>query len=68
MTRRAALDELRREGQARVKRLHEIAKEDSGWRLRDSDDPGTICLLAMVGWRLEHARIHQAHASQEADP
>ncbi|MFC3836874.1 chromosome segregation SMC family protein [Paracoccus rhizosphaerae] len=34
MTRRAALDELRREANARVKRLQEIAKEESGWRLR----------------------------------
>ncbi|WP_265501828.1 chromosome segregation SMC family protein [Paracoccus beibuensis] len=34
MTRRAALDELRREANARLKRLQEIAKEDSGWRLR----------------------------------
>ncbi|MFN3526633.1 MAG: AAA family ATPase, partial [Paracoccus sp. (in: a-proteobacteria)] len=34
MTRRAALDELRREANARIKRLQEIAKEDSGWRLR----------------------------------
>ncbi|SNT72902.1 AAA family ATPase [Paracoccus seriniphilus] len=34
MTRRAALDELRRDGTARVKRLQEIAKEESGWKLR----------------------------------
>ncbi|AUH33709.1 AAA family ATPase [Paracoccus tegillarcae] len=34
MTRRGALDELRREGNARIKRLQEIAKEESGWRLR----------------------------------
>ncbi len=34
MTRRAALDELRREANARLKRLQEIAKEESGWRLR----------------------------------
>ncbi|MBO9456672.1 AAA family ATPase [Paracoccus sp. R12_1] len=34
MTRRAALDELRREGNARIKRLQEIAKEESGWKLR----------------------------------
>ncbi|MFN3276693.1 MAG: chromosome segregation protein SMC, partial [Paracoccus sp. (in: a-proteobacteria)] len=34
MTRRAALDELRREANARIKRLQDIAKEDSGWRLR----------------------------------
>lgn len=34
MTRRAALDELRREGNARQKRLQEIAKEESGWKLR----------------------------------
>ncbi|MDB6176817.1 chromosome segregation protein SMC [Paracoccus sp. Z330] len=34
MTRRAALDELRRDGNARLKRLQEIAKEESGWKLR----------------------------------
>jgi chromosome segregation protein len=34
MTRRAALDELRREGNARLKRLQEIMKEESGWQLR----------------------------------
>ena len=34
LTRRGALDELRREGTARVKRLQEVAREDSGWRLR----------------------------------
>ena len=34
LSRRSALDELRREGNARVKRLQEIAKEDSGWRHR----------------------------------
>ncbi|MCQ0970880.1 AAA family ATPase [Paracoccus sp. TK19116] len=34
MSRRSALDELRREGNARVKRSQEIAKEVSGWRLR----------------------------------
>ncbi|MFV0383022.1 AAA family ATPase [Paracoccus sp. (in: a-proteobacteria)] len=34
MTRRAALDELRREGNARVRRLQEITKEESGWKLR----------------------------------
>ena len=34
LTRRGALDELRRDGAARVKRLQEITKESSGWRLR----------------------------------
>ena len=34
MTRRGALEELRREAQARTKRQQEIAKEESGWRLR----------------------------------
>jgi chromosome segregation protein len=34
MTRRGALDELRREANARLKRMQEIAKEESGWRLR----------------------------------
>ncbi len=34
MSRRATLDELRREGNARTRRLQEIAKEESGWRMR----------------------------------
>ena len=34
MTRRAALDELKREANARTRRLQEIAKEESGWKLR----------------------------------
>ncbi|MDO5642757.1 MAG: chromosome segregation protein SMC, partial [Paracoccus sp. (in: a-proteobacteria)] len=34
MTRRGALDELKREANARTRRLQEIAKEDSGWKLR----------------------------------
>ncbi|MDO5605030.1 MAG: AAA family ATPase [Paracoccus sp. (in: a-proteobacteria)] len=34
MARRAALDELKRDANARTKRLQEIAKEESGWRLR----------------------------------
>ncbi|CAM3382462.1 AAA family ATPase [Paracoccus nototheniae] len=34
MTRRAALDEAQRDGQARDKRLQEIAKEAAGWQLR----------------------------------
>ncbi|MFV0409753.1 MAG: chromosome segregation SMC family protein [Paracoccus sp. (in: a-proteobacteria)] len=34
MTRRGALDELRREANARTRRLQEIAKEESGWKLR----------------------------------
>ena len=34
MARRAAHDEIRREGEARTRRRQEIAKEISGWRLR----------------------------------
>ena len=34
LTRRAALDDLRREATARTKRLQEIATEESGWMLR----------------------------------
>lgn len=33
--------------------------------MRDSDDPGTVCLLAMVHWRL-HAKGCGAHAHQHA--
>lgn len=43
--------------------------------IRDSDDPGTVCLLAMVHWRLtasgcsshEHATHHTHEASGAAD-
>ncbi|MFD1797744.1 AAA family ATPase [Paracoccus aurantiacus] len=34
MTRRGALDELKRDANARTRRLQEIAKEESGWTLR----------------------------------
>lgn len=34
MSRRSALDEVRREGNARTKRLQEIVKEEASWRLR----------------------------------
>ncbi|WBU61576.1 chromosome segregation protein SMC [Paracoccus albus] len=34
MTRRSALDELKREANARTRRLQEIAKEESGWKQR----------------------------------
>ena len=34
MTKRAAHDELRREGEARLRRAQEVTKELSGWRLR----------------------------------
>ncbi|EYD72877.1 hypothetical protein Rumeso_04753 [Rubellimicrobium mesophilum DSM 19309] len=37
-------------------------------RLRDSDDPGTTCLLSMVGWRMEQVRAHRTHASHGAHP
>nr|WP_010391936.1 AAA family ATPase [Paracoccus sp. TRP] len=40
LTRRGALEELRREANARIRRLQEIAKEESGWRLR-LDQAGT---------------------------
>ncbi|MDO5529189.1 MAG: chromosome segregation protein SMC, partial [Paracoccus sp. (in: a-proteobacteria)] len=34
LSRRSALDELRREANARTRRLQEITKEESGWKLR----------------------------------
>jgi hypothetical protein len=40
--------------------------------LRDSDDPGTICVLAMVHWRLtasacgDHSHAHHNHQLQGA--
>jgi hypothetical protein len=35
--------------------------------LRDSDDPGTLCLLAMVHWRLtvSGCGAHDLHSSQQ---
>lgn len=40
--------------------------------LRDSDDPGTICLLAMVHWRLTvkgcEAHSHSHHHAAGAHP
>ncbi|MDF3604959.1 AAA family ATPase [Paracoccus sp. DMF-8] len=46
MTRRSGLDELRREGNARTKRLQEIATEESGWRLRLEQAGGRAAELA----------------------
>ena len=34
ITRRGALDELKREANARTRRMQEITKEESGWKLR----------------------------------
>ncbi len=38
--------------------------------LRDSDDPGTVCLLAMVHWRLtaKACGAHAHHHSHEGAP
>lgn len=46
MSRRSALEELRREGNARIKRLQEISKEESGWRLRLDQAGGRAAELA----------------------
>ncbi|ARJ69534.1 chromosome segregation protein SMC [Paracoccus contaminans] len=46
LTRRGALDELRREGAARARRLHEIAREDEGWRARLDQADGRAAELA----------------------
>jgi hypothetical protein len=35
--------------------------------LRDTDDPGTVCLLAMVHWRLTVRGCHE-HSSVEPAP
>ncbi|SDE56931.1 chromosome segregation protein [Paracoccus isoporae] len=62
MTRRGALDELRREGNARTKRLQEIAKEESGWKLR-LEQAGTRA--AELNARLEEAQRELAEAETE---
>ncbi len=46
MSKRAALDELRREGEARTKRRQEITKEVSGWRHRLETAEKRICELS----------------------
>jgi len=64
MTRRGALDELKREATARIRRLQEIAKEDSGWRLR-LDQAGTRAAELVA--RREHAadELEAAEAQPE---
>ena len=32
-------------------------------RLRDSAEPGTVCLISMLEWRLAAARTHAGHGS-----
>ncbi|MFC3527722.1 chromosome segregation SMC family protein [Paracoccus mangrovi] len=63
MTRRGALDELRREANARLRRSQEIAKEESGWRLR-LDQAGTRA--AELSARREQAALDLEEA--EAQP
>jgi chromosome segregation protein len=55
MTRRAALDELRREGEARVKRRQEATKELSGWKHR----------LETAGRRMAELAERRAEAEEE---
>ncbi|MDM7463315.1 MAG: hypothetical protein P3W95_006650, partial [Tepidimonas taiwanensis] len=62
MTRRAALDELRRAGQARLKRQQEIAREQSGWRLR-LEQAGTRA--AELASRRDAARDELAEAQDQ---
>ena len=57
MTRRSALDELRREGNARTKRLQQIATEESGWRLR----------LEQAGTRAAELAARRDGSAQELD-
>ncbi|NBZ87216.1 chromosome segregation protein SMC [Stagnihabitans tardus] len=55
MTRRASLDELRREGEARVKRRQEAQKELSGWKHR----------LETAGRRMAELTERRAEAEEE---
>ncbi|MGB5556934.1 MAG: chromosome segregation protein SMC, partial [Paracoccaceae bacterium] len=55
MSRRSAHDELRREGEARVRRSQEVKKEVSGWRLR----------LETAGKRI--AELGERKAASEAE-
>ncbi|WJS84917.1 chromosome segregation protein SMC [Paracoccus sp. TOH] len=64
LTRRGALDELRREANARLKRLQEIAKEESGWRLR-LDQAGTRAAELAARRDGSAADLEQAEAQPE---
>ncbi|MFC3570934.1 AAA family ATPase, partial [Paracoccus simplex] len=64
LTRRGALDELRREANARLKRLQEIAKEESGWRLR-LDQAGTRAAELAARRDGSAADLEQAEAEAE---
>ncbi len=55
MAKRSAHDELRREGDARMKRRQEITKEISGWRLR----------LENAGKRIAELEARKAEAEEE---
>ncbi|WP_347266686.1 AAA family ATPase [Paracoccus sp. (in: a-proteobacteria)] len=57
MTRRGALEELRREAAARSRRLQEIAREESGWRLR----------LDQAGQRAEELAARREDAAADLD-
>ncbi|WP_405404217.1 chromosome segregation SMC family protein [Paracoccus sp. Ld10] len=62
MTRRAALDELRRDANARIRRQQEITKEQSGWRLR-LDQAGTRA--AELAARRDGAGVDLAQAQAQ---
>ncbi|MTH33508.1 chromosome segregation protein SMC [Paracoccus limosus] len=64
LTRRSALDELRREAMARTKRLQEIAKEESGWRLR-LDQAGTRAAELAARRDQTAAELEEAEAQPE---
>ncbi|WP_126974879.1 chromosome segregation protein SMC [Frigidibacter oleivorans] len=64
MARRAAQDELRREGEARTRRRQEITKEVSGWRLRlDTAEKRSAELAARRAGTEED--LHEAAAAPE---
>ncbi|MBV0892813.1 chromosome segregation protein SMC [Paracoccus sp. Z118] len=75
MSRRAALDGLRRDGTARAKRLQEIAKEDAGWRVRLDQAGGRAAELSarrdqtaaeLAAGEAEPARLAAARAELTA--
>ncbi|MDO5658230.1 MAG: chromosome segregation protein SMC [Paracoccus sp. (in: a-proteobacteria)] len=65
LTRRGALDELKREANARTKRLQEITKEESGWRLR-LEQAGTRAAELTARHQATEAELGEARAQPAA--
>lgn len=68
LSRRGALDEIKREAQARLKRLQEIAKEESGWRLRlEQADTRAAELAARRGQSADELEMAEAQPAVLAE-